>query len=112
VRWLQAFRQAGLAKRQAWEAVCRRCGLCCYDRDPDARGVLIVHLTSPCRHLDLVSRLCTIYENRLKKCRECRKVTLLHALFSRYLPDSCGYALRYGRWRGFFLRMGRQLPLG
>ncbi len=29
------------------------------------------------------------------RCPECRRMTLRHALFTQWLPESCGYVRRY-----------------
>ena len=87
------------AKRKArWEAICHRCGLCCYERRVGFRG-LAINTNAPCRYLDTETRLCTVYENRFQVCSECRKVTLLTALFDPSLPDSCGYVQTFRIWQ-------------
>jgi hypothetical protein len=81
-------------RRSTWEALCRRCGRCCYEKE--IQGLItITNYDRPCRHLDTSSRTCTVYENRLETCPQCRKMTLWHALFVRWLPESCGYVRRY-----------------
>jgi len=82
-----------------WEDYCNRCGLCCYVRHRGKRGEVIVEYSSPCEYLDEETHLCTVYESRFKECPECRKVTLFHALFSPYLPPTCGYVRRFRFWR-------------
>jgi hypothetical protein len=81
-----------------WEALCRRCGACCHEKRYTARG-LVLDYGSPCRHLDEGSRLCRVYEVRFRACPECRRMTIFHALFSRFLPDTCGYVEAFRRWR-------------
>jgi uncharacterized cysteine cluster protein YcgN (CxxCxxCC family) len=91
------------AREKAWEAICRRCGLCCFERRRTLHG-LVVEFHSPCRYLDTATRMCTVYENRFAVCRECKKVTLIRALFYPYLPDSCAYVQRFRIWRRFSRR--------
>jgi hypothetical protein len=85
--------------RLRWEENCRRCGQCCFEKDNRA-GVVVINFRAPCRFLDESTRLCTVYENRFTMCRDCHKMTILHALFVSYLPESCGYVRRYRRWTG------------
>ena len=84
--------------KQRWDDICTRCGLCCFQRDR-VEGELVIHEHAPCRFLDTEKRLCTVYDTRLSTCKECRKLTVFHALFSRYLPDSCGYVETLRIWR-------------
>ena len=85
-------------RRRRWEGLCRRCGSCCYEKRHTATG-LLVDLRLPCRFLDEETRLCSVYEERFHTCPECRRMTIFHALFSSYLPESCGYVRRFKRWR-------------
>ena len=83
-----------LGKRAArWENVCKRCGTCCYERDY-VNGRLVVRAV-PCKFLDTQTKSCTVYEHRFRICPDCRKMTIFHALFSKYLPASCGYVEEY-----------------
>ena len=81
-----------------WEAVCNRCGLCCYEKEW-RRGRIVTNHDSPCRFLDQGTRMCTVYEQRFRRCAECCKMTLFHALFVSYLPEECGYVTRFRFWR-------------
>jgi hypothetical protein len=88
------LRRAASARRARWEALCGRCGRCCYEKE--IRGFSVVaNYRRPCLHLDTATRLCTVYENRLAVCPQCRRMTLRHALFVRWLPDGCGYVQRF-----------------
>jgi uncharacterized cysteine cluster protein YcgN (CxxCxxCC family) len=58
----------------------------------------VTNLRRPCIHLDTTTRTCTVYEKRFETCSACRKMTLRHALFVRWLPKSCGYVQRYRVW--------------
>jgi hypothetical protein len=82
------------ARRARWDAICRRCGSCCYEKD--RRGIAIVtNWRAPCRFLEESTRLCTVYDKRFRACPECRKLTIVHALFAPYLPSTCGYVRRF-----------------
>jgi uncharacterized protein len=89
-------RDAGGLSR--WEAVCTQCGRCCYEKEW-VRGRIITNYRAPCRFLDESSRLCTVYPERFRRCSECRKMTIFHALFVSYLPEQCGYVRRFRFWR-------------
>jgi uncharacterized protein len=87
----------GLAARKArWESICTQCGLCCYEKDIRG-GRVIVRMDSPCRYLDVKTRLCRVYDRRFRVCAECRKMRRFHARFSRWLPQTCGYVRAYRR---------------
>lgn len=86
------------SRLREWEELCDRCGLCCYERELTRSGELIVELSSPCEFLDPDTRLCRVYPERFSKCPDCCKVSLFHAIFSRYLPPGCAY-VRIFRFR-------------
>jgi len=81
-------------RKARWEAHCLRCGLCCYEKEYRGRTV-VTSFSRPCPHLDLSSRLCTVYANRFDVCARCKKRTILHAMFVRWLPPTCGYVQHY-----------------
>ena len=82
------------ARRDRWEGLCTRCGLCCYEKE--IKGVSVVtNYRRPCLHLDTTTHQCTVYENRFEVCARCRRMTLRHALFVRWLPRNCGYVQHY-----------------
>ena len=82
---------------EAWEALCHRCGLCCYERSVTSVGVRI-DLSRPCPYLDTKSRACSVYQRRFTVGALCSKVNLLHAVFGRRMPLTCGYVRQYRRW--------------
>lgn len=92
------FRRASLhtssmcepSDEQSWEARCRQCGSCCFEKYYDRRNRLI-YTDIPCRYLDVATRRCRIYERRLTINPTCTKLTpeLLPSLF--WLPEECGY---------------------
>jgi uncharacterized cysteine cluster protein YcgN (CxxCxxCC family) len=86
--------EAATGSPSRWESLCTRCGQCCHVRRLTPSG-LYVDTTAPCRFLDRSTRLCTVYPDRFRLCADCKKLTLAHALFSPYLPDTCGYVQKY-----------------
>ncbi len=81
-------------RKKNWEGICNKCGLCCYNRDI-VKGKLEIKNYQPCENINIATNLCLIYKDRFKICKECRKVTMFHVLFSRYMPETCGYVQKY-----------------
>ena len=93
---LARIRRARMLRQVRWEALCLRCGTCCYEKDVRGRAI-VTNYRRPCLHLDTRTHLCTVYEKRFDLCPQCRRMTLRHALFVRWLPEECGYVSRYRR---------------
>ncbi len=77
-----------------WESYCNKCSLCCYEKIYKD-GQCVINLDRPCIFLDTKKRECRVYENRFKRNPLCKKMTLWSALFSDYLPSSCGYVRKF-----------------
>ena len=91
---LGSLRRFQAERRARWESLCRQCGQCCYEKE--IRGLSVVtNFRRPCLHLDTATHRCTIYETRFQTCAHCRRMTLRHALFVRWLPRTCGYVQHY-----------------
>lgn len=84
-----------LCDRYAWDAVCDRCGRCCFEREVAADGSVDVNYAAPCEFLDLESHECRVYERRFEACDRCRQLTPATALFGRHLPRECAYVRRF-----------------
>jgi len=82
------------AKHRRWESLCKQCGLCCYERELRG-GTLYINYNAPCRYLDTETKRCRVYDHRFRVSTDCRKMTIFHAKFSRYLPETCGYVEHY-----------------
>jgi uncharacterized cysteine cluster protein YcgN (CxxCxxCC family) len=92
---------------RAWDRICLRCGLCCYEKHhtfvrrrgknifPAVSPRYYIALDEPCPHLDCEKKLCRIYPDRLRQCRDCGRLTIFHALFAGYLPARCGYVKKF-----------------
>lgn len=68
-------------------ARCRRCGRCCF-----AKLIIrdrIVYTPYPCRHLDIDTRLCTVYEKRHEVNPEC--LTVERGIQLGVFPPDCPY---------------------
>ncbi|QEN06675.1 hypothetical protein EXM22_01210 [Oceanispirochaeta crateris] len=82
------------AWNEKWELLCHGCGKCCYEKHFIPGGSLVIDYDKPCRFLEEESKRCTVYVNRFNACKECQKITLWTALFSRALPPDCGYVVK------------------
>jgi uncharacterized cysteine cluster protein YcgN (CxxCxxCC family) len=80
----------GAVAEDAWEARCRGCGECCFEKIENDQGT-IFYLMTACRYLDVVTRQCRIYENRFVINPECVKLTAELVPKLRWLPRECGY---------------------
>lgn len=75
---------------QAWDALCKGCGLCCFEKLEDEDG-RITYTKIPCRYLDVVTRHCRIYARRLEINPQCIKLTAAMVPKLHWLPMNCGY---------------------
>ena len=69
------------------EALCRRCGRCCYEKFIVDGHVFTTR--TPCRYLDVKTNLCTIYEKRFQVNPHCLDIPGGIA-FSAF-PADCPY---------------------
>jgi uncharacterized protein len=75
---------------KAWEAICERCGVCCFEKIEDENGNIFFTRT-PCRYLDVVTRLCKIYDRRFDINPECVKLRPDMIKKLNWLHNECGY---------------------
>ncbi|MBN2645344.1 MAG: hypothetical protein JXR59_07720 [Desulfuromonadaceae bacterium] len=75
---------------EQWEALCKRCGLCCFEkiRLPNGR---VLTTPIPCRFLDLHSRSCRVYSKRFEVGENCQKLTPELVASVDWLPEECAY---------------------
>lgn len=72
----------------SWDAICRRCGRCCYEKIEF--GGVVYYTDIPCERLDPATCLCTVYPERERLRPGC--VRLNPQLVQRgYLPADCPY---------------------
>jgi len=74
-----------------WEALCCKCGICCLHRFREGRSGKAFITSVACRHLDLNSCRCRIYDQRFRIERECKKISPDNIFKLRWLPKTCGY---------------------
>lgn len=71
----------------AHEALCRRCGRCCYEKYVVEERVFTSR--KPCPHLDVKTRCCKVYEQRRKVNPRC--VTVAEGINMGVFPADCPY---------------------
>ena len=79
-----------LVAEHNWEELCDRCGECCFEKTFDKKGT--THTTAvPCRFLDIHTRDCRIYHQRLQAEEDCIKLTPDNLSNLDCLPVNCAY---------------------
>jgi len=78
-----------------WEAICRKCGKCCYEKVDLGAGE-VVYTDEPCIHLDTETRRCKVYQNRHEVEPDCIRLTEHLVRHLHWLPKECAY-LEYVR---------------
>ena len=81
---------------QQHEALCRRCGRCCYAKL--VIGTHVIALDEPCDYLDTTTNLCTVYENRFQVNPRC--LTIKQGIANRAFPDGCPYVVAIRDYKG------------
>ncbi len=76
--------------QEEWEALCNRCGKCCYEKI-DLGGGEICYTNEPCEQLDTETHLCKVYDRRHEVEPDCMSLTehLVRTLV--WLPPDCAY---------------------
>ena len=69
------------------ESLCRKCGRCCYAKTIVEGRVIQTHV--PCRYLDTVTNLCTMYERRHEVNPHC--LTVREGIEQGVFPADCPY---------------------
>lgn len=77
-----------MTKMKEWEARCRRCGRCCFEK-VEYRGE-VFYTDTPCQHLDPKSRTCRVYPRRHELRPGCAPITP-EVLRRGILPADCPY---------------------
>ena len=75
---------------EAYEKICKGCGLCCLCKIGISDITLYTRLC--CNYLDIKTKRCEIYNSRLStRKNDCAKVTPELALAGDLVPRTCGY---------------------
>jgi hypothetical protein len=83
----------GATSLKDWDAICRQCGECCFEKFADKHGRL--HTSSiACRFLDVATRRCKVYHKRFEVGEGCIKLTPEVVRQADWLPENCAY-VRY-----------------
>lgn len=77
-----------------WEAICERCGRCCYEKY-EYRG-RIFYSQTPCPYLNRGTKLCKVYGRRNKTHPDCVQLTP-ELVRAGILPDDCPYVRLFAR---------------
>ena len=73
-----------------WDAICQRCGLCCFEKTIDQKGTVTTTKTA-CRYLDIVDRHCRVYHKRFSVGEGCVQLTPDVVRKADWLPMECAY---------------------
>ncbi|MEA3465390.1 MAG: hypothetical protein U9R29_05210 [Thermodesulfobacteriota bacterium] len=79
---------SGEASFADWEALCQRCGQCCYEK-VDYRGKIYI-TNIPCEYLDPVKKQCLVYRERCLRKEGCVVLTP-EIVAMGVLPMGCAY---------------------
>lgn len=77
---------------EQWEALCKQCGECCFEKKIDRRGRIITTCV-PCRFLDIHTRHCRVYHQRFDLEEDCIKLSPDNIATLEWLPQDCAYRL-------------------
>ena len=84
------FKELRKMSPDAYEKICKGCGLCCLCKTGCDGFTLYTRLY--CNYLDINTKRCKIYNSRLKdRANQCAKVTPELALAGDLVPRTCGY---------------------
>ncbi len=77
--------------RGEWEAICERCGRCCYEKYEYRDKIF--YSKAACRYLDLKNNSCKVYADRTRHQPECAQLTP-ELVRAGILPEDCPYVRR------------------
>jgi len=86
-----------------WEAICQRCGRCCYEKLDDCGE--IIYTCTPCDRFDPDTRLCTVYEDRHVKRPDCLPLSP-EVVAAGFLPADCPYVIGIVNYKAPELKSG------
>jgi len=81
---------------QAHEALCKRCGRCCYHKL--IVGEVIIAMDDACQYLDTSTKVCSIYDKRFEMNPRCLSVA--QGIRKRVFPNDCPYVAHLKHYQG------------
>ena len=78
---------------QEWESLCDGCGRCCLHKLEDDEDGQIYYTRAACALLDVTTCRCMDYKNRQEKMPDCIQLSVDHAEYFDWLPETCAYRL-------------------
>lgn len=86
----EKFNQFKQMSPEAYEKICKRCGLCCLYKAHNSHYTIATRYC--CKHLDTKTQKCKIYNNRTSyNSNDCISVVPDMVLDGTILPRTCGY---------------------
>ncbi len=76
-----------------WESLCDGCGRCCLHKLEDEDDGQIYYTRAACTLLDVSSCRCKDYGNRETLMPDCIQLSVDHAQYFDWLPETCAYRL-------------------
>lgn len=75
-------------EHKTWEALCRRCGRCCFEKIEYGNRIYLTDI--PCEYLNLSTNECMVYEQRSQKKTGCVAINQ-EIIDLGVLPIGCAY---------------------
>jgi uncharacterized cysteine cluster protein YcgN (CxxCxxCC family) len=74
-----------------WESLCDGCGKCCMVLLDEVETGRLYETSVACKLFDVKKRRCTDYANRIKRVKDCVRLTPENAGALDWMPETCAY---------------------